>query len=197
MNQPLYVMQFTSWENDDNDYQKTQLIVETKEDKKFYYSLAKLFGFLRSTGMGNEDSEEKTTAQIIREHMAEHPLISTNTKSVWEEAIKNSDAYATLCDKILGEPVNYDWGYCRVIESVNVTKMNCGDWITTPEHGEAVYVGLNGGQIQYRYSDYPIVNGQPDIFKRIWPIEQCDIEDTKFKAKANNISKQVVISAHN
>lgn len=123
---PGYVIKFTAWENDGDDYSTQQIAeIQTKQDVDFYIALAEVFTSRNNRsdpGMGNEEPGFDQIAEVVAEILEAHPDITTDLKEEINECIQTggSELYAYLCDNILGHPVAYEYGFCRVVERVEV-----------------------------------------------------------------------------
>lgn len=135
----------TSWENDADDYQTVVLSGLTEADVHFYLDLARAF---RSThgsgdGLGNETVAPLALVRLVDKALAAHPSVSLRERELWtramtldcpdkksavdpeqtEEFLAGGAVYDLLCEKVLGTPVNYDYGFCRVFESFQVLQV--------------------------------------------------------------------------
>lgn len=191
----LFEMKFTTWENDADDYATVTHFLTTKEDVNFYTELAKKFVSCnsRGNGMGNEDCEGEDIDYLIQDLMESHPDISPAMKEEWTSLIgQEYGTYDKLCEEILSEPVQYDYGFCRVLESINVEEMKSGAWIEV-NGNKAVFKDFQDNQIVYYYSDYAKdTNGEVDIFKLEWKTGMCDLSAFTTLGKADKVSLKVI-----
>lgn len=117
-------IEITSWENDADDYRTIQIDGLTLADVKFYTELCSYFKSCHSgprPGLGNQDGiDDNTLIEIITDALKNHPDISSNIKTSWAECLAgDTDPYEQFL-KILHSPVQYDYGFCRVIEYIEV-----------------------------------------------------------------------------
>lgn len=198
MNNTIYQLQLTTWENDGDHYQTNSLIVTTEEDYNFYMHLINLFNtenMWNHTGYGNQDMSDFYLEDIIAEVMEKHPNISIALKNEWLAALASFDkATISKMHEILGNPVDYDYNFCRVVESINVTKIKPSDWIVTKKHQKAVFTGIDSitNKAMYFYDDFGKTDGQVDIFSRVWLKDMCEIKEVSYFSAGNEISVQVL-----
>lgn len=123
---PGYLLQFTTWENDADHFQTWEMSeVQTLDDVNFWVALAKLFSSTNSasSGMGNTDVDHDTLVEVIQELLEQHPNVS---KSIVDEltSMFNEESEGELHDflysHMLGNPVDYEFNFCRVVEKVVV-----------------------------------------------------------------------------
>lgn len=120
----LFTLKIVSWENDGDDYRTTYQHGLTAADAAFITALADQFSS-RSThcgGFGNEEWEADVLVEMIAEVLGEHPNVSDEIRDTWTFAEGQEQyVYERIYEKILGWPVQYDYKFCRVVESVTST----------------------------------------------------------------------------
>lgn len=122
-----YYVFVETWENDADNYQTKEIFCRTLEDVKFYVALAEAFRSRNNPskpGMGNQEVDEDTLGQFVTELLGEHRGASIATRVKWNEAVCDGTVYETLVEDVLGEPVDYDGGFCRVFSSVIVEQQD-------------------------------------------------------------------------
>jgi hypothetical protein len=119
-----YQIRVTTWENDGDDYETNIISGLTYEDAKFYQELSNLFTSRNNPklggGMGNEDQDAEGLKIALEEVLENHPKISDNLKLEIEDAKSEDDAIYAFFYEFLNDPVQYDYGFCRVAESFKV-----------------------------------------------------------------------------
>lgn len=123
---PGYLIRCTTWENDGDNY-STQAMdgIESVEDKDFLVALASKFCSTNSKhqGMGNEEHDHYTLCEVINDLLEEHPGVSASLRDELLPMLNEEsegEVQDWLDSNLLGSPVDYDHGFCRVIEYVEV-----------------------------------------------------------------------------
>lgn len=191
----LYQLEFTTWENDGDDYATIGKILTTVEDVNFYRTLADKFischSYGKAGGFGNEEVSEETLQEVVQEHMEDHPNISEKIHQEWLKAIEQEGVYDKLCAEILSDPVQYDYGFCRVMERVHESTLESGDWIKVNGR-DVVFVTYENDLVHYRMAVNPKnESGQLDIFRVEWQKGECQLEKIENLGRSDEISKQV------
>lgn len=192
---PLYQVDFTTWENDGDFYKTLSTYLTTQEDVNFYKDLANRFKSSNKDyyGMGNEDCRWDVIDEIVEDLIEEHKNMSESIKQEWQSLFgKENKTYDKLCKEVLSKPVEYDYGFCRVMESVEVTEILPGYWIEVGQQ-EAVFKELKDNKIVYAYSVYEKNNDDtPNIFKLEWETQLCALKDFTVVQKPDEVSQQVI-----
>jgi hypothetical protein len=118
-----------TWENDADDYSTIVHSGLTTEDVRFYHDLAKMFKSCNSRtdgGLGNDDQDLNYLLEVVEEVVARHPDMSVETGIIWYEQLESIANYERLCEYVLSEPVQYDFGFCRVFDSFKVFAVRDG-----------------------------------------------------------------------
>jgi len=117
-----------TWENDADDYRTIVHTGLTLEDVHFYHDLAKRFksGNRIEDGLGNDEHELDFLVEVVDEVIARHPDMSVETGIIWQPGMEEGDNYQRLCDYVLSDPVEYDYGFCRVFDSFKVFAVKDG-----------------------------------------------------------------------
>jgi len=117
-----------TWENDADDYRTIVHTGLTLEDVHFYHDLAKRFksGNRIEDGLGNDEHEMDFLVEVVDEVIARHPDMSVETGIIWQPGMEEGDNYQRLCDYVLSDPVEYDYGFCRVFDSFKVFAVKDG-----------------------------------------------------------------------
>lgn len=191
---PLYQIEFITWENDGDNYNTLSIYLAKEEDVNFYKDLAKIFvdkNYKR--GMGNDYCRVDVIDEIVADLIEEHPDMSESIKEEWKSLFgKDGQSYNKLCDEVLSKTVDYEYGFCRVVESVTVTELNPGYWIEVGAQ-QAVFKELKDNQVVYVYSVYQQNEDEsPNIFKLEWETEVCGLKDFIVVGKPDEVSQQVV-----
>lgn len=192
---PLYQVDFTTWENDGDNYNTLSIYLAKQEDVNFYKDLANLFQSVNKNyhGMGNEDCRWDVIDEIVEDLIEEHKNMSESIKQEWQSLFgKENQTYNKLCDEVLSQPVEYDYGFCRVMESVEVTEILPGYWIEVGQQ-PAVFKELKDNKIVYAYSVYEKNNDDtPNIFKLEWETQLCGLKEFTVVQKPDKVSQQVI-----
>lgn len=191
---PLYQVSFTTWENDADHYNILNIYLNRQEDVNFYKDLANVFvDKYYKRGMGNDDSDWEVLDEVVTDLIAEHPDMSQNIKEEWQSLFgKEYETYDKLCKEVLSKPVDYEYGFCRVMETVEVTEITPGYWIEVKER-QAVFKELKENKIVYAYSLYELNEDKtPNIFKLEWETQLCGLKDFTLANKPDEVSKQVI-----
>lgn len=121
-----FVIKFTTWENDGDDY-STQTItgIKTRADVDFWIELASRFSSTnsRSSGMGNEEHDHQTLVALVQEVLANHPNVSQDIVTDFEAQFDDEsegELHQYLYECMLGDPIGYEFMFCRVVEKVQV-----------------------------------------------------------------------------
>lgn len=113
-----YELRFTSWENDGDHYQTKTLRGLGFAEAAFLVDLASRFGDDWSeepTEFGNCEIGSERLRALVESVLLRHPDLPPERRALWS----GDDLYSRLCEKILGYPAEYDWGFCRHIESID------------------------------------------------------------------------------
>lgn len=191
----LYELKFTTWENDGDDYNTIGKILTTIEDVNFYRTLANKFischSYGQAGGFGNEEVSEETLQEIVQDHLEEHPNISEKVRQEWVKAISEEGVYDKLCAEMLSDPVQYDYGFCRVMETINEMTISAGDWIKV-NNREVVFENYENELVHYRMAVNPLAeNGELDIFRVEWQKGTCSLYDFENLNRSDEVSKRV------
>ncbi len=139
---PGYQLTIRSWENDADHYQTKVLAGLTKEDTTFLIEVASLFKSRKGAkgrpriavtledagGLGNGVVDMEYFGDLIIEMRARHPSLSAamqeNLDDILEEEYRTDRLYEWLCDDLIGDPIDYDFGdfphFCRVADRYTV-----------------------------------------------------------------------------
>lgn len=120
----LFTLKIVSWENDGDDYKTTYQHGLTAADVAFITALADQFSSRSAHcgGYGNEEWDADTLVEMIAEVLGEHPDVSADVRDTWTFAEGQEQyVYERLYEEVLGWPVQYDYKFCRVVESVTST----------------------------------------------------------------------------
>lgn len=191
---PLYQVDFTTWENDGDFYKTLSIYLTTQEDVNFYKDLANIFvDKYNERGMGNDECDSNVIDEIVEDLIEEHKNMSESIKQEWQSLFgKENQIYNKLCDEVLSQPVEYDYGFCRVMESVEVTEILPGYWIEVGKQ-PAVFKELKDNKIVYAYSVYELNEDKtPNIFKLEWQTQLCGLKDFTVVQKPDEVSQQVI-----
>ena len=116
-----YQIRVETWENDGDDYETNIISGLTYDDVKFYKELVMCFTSCNNPrtggGMGNEDQSKQTLSELLNEVLEDHPKISDALREVIEKSM--DDIYGFFY-KFLNWPVQYEYGFCRVVEDFKV-----------------------------------------------------------------------------
>jgi hypothetical protein len=118
-----------TWENDADDYDTIVHTGLSSEDVRFYHDLAKLFRSCNASpagGLGNDEHDLDFLLELVEGVVARHPDLSVNTGIIWYERLESIANYERLCAYVLSEPVEYDFGFCRVFDSFKVFAVQDG-----------------------------------------------------------------------
>lgn len=111
-------LRVTTWENDADHYRVTTHQGLSLPEARFLSDLA--WSFRRDEGpdypgLGNEEHEESALRALIERTLLRHPDLPPAFRESWESAKYPAEF---LYDWLLGRPVGYDYGFCRVVERV-------------------------------------------------------------------------------
>lgn len=170
----MYKISFTSWENDGDDYRTKILFLNSEADVDFYKALGDLFQSTNRTpqGMGNEEHDEEILQEILTDFLEEHPHLSQGVRDAWEQAIKEEDVYEKLCKEVLSNPVQYDYRFCRVVESTKIQSVEAGSWLLVNKE-KVVFISSEDATVSYRIPVNPVKNGEVDVFSIEWQLKTC------------------------
>jgi hypothetical protein len=127
-----------TWENDTDHYRTKVLRNLTENDLDFYIELTSIFTSANShqdPGMGNEEHDFKAYEKVMRNLFDRHlEKLSPDTKTLWAltpEQNMNVESrgnayYELLTEHVLGYPVEYDWGFARVVDNLKVFTIKDG-----------------------------------------------------------------------
>jgi hypothetical protein len=196
----LYEVTFTSWENDGDDYATVGKFLTSQADVDFYLNLANKFTSTNSSssGFGNEEVDNEILEEVVQELIDESLELSQEVKNEWLNVFgEEYGVYDKICEEILSDPVQYDYGFCRVLESSNVNKIISGQWIKVGDK-EVIFESFENNMVKYRFSQHPKhENGHLDIFKLEWKFDFCGLNDFTTIRDADEISKAVLNSVIN
>jgi hypothetical protein len=129
-----FQIQFSSWENDGDNY-KTQIVNGLgEEDVKFYLTIANRFtsrNDWHQKGFGNDGISYQDAVNVVKEALEKHPNISQNIRDKWwendEVLVKEYDVDLSneeevvdlrggwildmITDEILGSPSESYWDW--------------------------------------------------------------------------------------
>lgn len=190
----LYRIDFTSWENDADHFCTTGVFLTSQEDVDFYKDLAEKFVSKNSYGYGNNEHDEDSLEELIEQMVEAYPKITQETKNAWLLSVGRGSVYDKLCQEILSNPVDYDYGFCRVYSSCNSFEILPGQYLEVNKK-QAIFVKCENQQIYYSTSSYPVdEHGDVDIFKVQWDVHTCNLEalkDIKVISIPDNVSRKV------
>lgn len=152
-----FTVRVTSWENDADHYDTQSIEGLTKADAEFYHDLANLFLHVRGQRdrMGNEYHQPEDVIATIAPVIAKHlPTISDHQAEQWgqfnvdveADGFVTSEAYEDqlieLMYGMLGEPVDYDYGFYRMVEKIEVEEIVPGSvgWVRENPERAAEYI---------------------------------------------------------
>ena len=121
-----YQIEIETWENDADHYKKQVLNGLNEEDVWFYQDLLSRFRSVNereNKGFGNtymEDVLDEELENWVGSVLDEHPDVSEATYNLWSEALKEKEVRDKIIDTLLGYPVDYEYGFLRVFESMTV-----------------------------------------------------------------------------
>lgn len=188
----MYKISFTSWENDGDDYRTLTLFLNSEADVDFYKALGDLFKSTNSSpqGMGNEEHAEETLQEILTDFLEDHPDLSEGVRDGWKQAIEDNAVYEKLCEEVLSDPVQYDYRFCRVVESTKIQSVESGAWLLVNKE-KVVFITSNNDTVSYRIPVYPTKNGQVDVFSIEWQLKTCALSDIEYLSDSDHVSKKV------
>ncbi len=124
-----YRVKFLTWENDGDHYQ-TNLIdgIQSEPDVAFLVDVGNQFrsrycrSNIPSRNLGNEDVGPEALLEIVQEYLELHPEITDNLKErfTFEGEMAEDHVIDVIYEDILGYPNEYDYGFCRVVERIDV-----------------------------------------------------------------------------
>ncbi|BEH88054.1 hypothetical protein [Klebsiella phage phiKp_21] len=125
-----YTVSVTTWENDGDNYQTNDIVGLSKEDAKMFIDTLPIFKSVNSKkkGLGNKELninqylgkfEDLINNNIITVSFAEKYFGYINPNSDYDED-EQQDTIIEALSEILGYPVEYDYGFIRVVEKVQV-----------------------------------------------------------------------------
>lgn len=122
-----YEIHISSWENDGDDYSTQVISGLSKEDVKFYIETIKLFsayiGNIYNTLSNSEYgwNQKNSILDVFDKHPKSKAAMQWKSKFYGsEEEGASSDESYHFITHILGRPVQYNYGFCRVYESHKV-----------------------------------------------------------------------------
>lgn len=120
-----YLLKFTTWENDGDDYKTQEMSgVESAQDMAFLVNLAEMFTSrnAKKSGMGNDDQSHETLCEVVSDLLQKFDvsddLRDELTPMLNEES--EGELQTWLNENILGKPEGYDFGFCRVMDTIQV-----------------------------------------------------------------------------
>lgn len=125
-----YTVSVTTWENDGDNYQTNDIVGLSKEDAKMFIDTLPIFKSVNSKkkGLGNKELninqylgkfEDLINNNIITVSFAEKYFGYINPNSDYDKD-EQQDTIIEALSEILGYPVEYDYGFIRVFEKVQV-----------------------------------------------------------------------------
>lgn len=125
-----FLIVFTSWENDGDHYRNVLTNVKTKEEALVLIEIAKMFDLKQASDypdLGNKEYDDlmelkESVIEILKEKITDEKQISvlnTYINDVW--LMMDGDGfYQWLMKNILHAPIEYDYGFCREIEELEL-----------------------------------------------------------------------------
>lgn len=192
----MFQMKFRSWENDGDDNLTKSIFVKTQADVDFFTALAKMFSSTNSSdnGLGNEEYGEGFLKEVLDDLLEEHPDISPEVKALWKD---EDSVYDNLCAYVLESPVQYDYGWCRVVEGIDVREVKEGALLKIEdEDNEVVFIDVVGDKVKYRKATHVMNGNVPDIYKVEWilkevPLSEVDFSVLKVPTKVSKLVAQI------
>jgi hypothetical protein len=134
-----FEMRVETWENDADNYRTKVLNGLTQADVRFFADVCKAFRSCHArvdTGMGNEEVNYYVLPEVIYDITKNHQDVSDAVKTKWlfaeltaldidnenedpnGEQMKSvgQSLYKVLIENLLSYPVEYDYGWCRVVD---------------------------------------------------------------------------------
>lgn len=119
-----FQVKFTTWENDGDDYKTNIISGLPPTDAKFYYDLAMNFTSrnnpLNGGGLGNNEQSADTLREVLDYEVECNPHISYKLKEKIAVAKDSDSTVYQFFYEFLNWPVQYDYEFCRVVESVEI-----------------------------------------------------------------------------
>jgi 8-oxo-dGTP pyrophosphatase MutT (NUDIX family) len=133
-----YSVELTTWENDADHYSTQTIRVASVDEARFLKELFFMFTSRnngQNPGLGNSNVETHVLRQLFIEQAKEHNVQLTNIFERVEdiEDEDDEDSVIEILTQLLGDPVEYDWGFfgpgpfCRVAERFEVYRMGVLD----------------------------------------------------------------------
>lgn len=126
-----YRIKFTTWENDGDDYQVNIIEgLQSSEDVLFLVELGSCFRsrygrrVQATRTLGNDDYTNEFLSELIDSQLELHPLISKELKERWTFAEDELEYIIDVLYEVLGYPVGYEYGFCRVMETIEVEQID-------------------------------------------------------------------------
>lgn len=146
-------MSVTTWENDGDEYQTNTLYNLTREEVQYWVNLLKWFTS-NEQDLGNEDYNNSAFVErLFEEQEMLSPAITKKFFDIDVPALdaedgEELDMYFELCDekendicdalqKVLGDPVQYDYDFCRVVDGIKIFDIK--EDIVIPDAPKAEY----------------------------------------------------------
>ena len=123
-----YLILFTSWENDGDQYRNVHVNVKTKSEALVLIEIAKMFATNKeNSSLGNKEHDDfddlkESIIETLKENITNEDVkvaLDNYVSDVWNE-MDGDDFYCWLIDNILNEPVEYDYGFCRKVEEIEL-----------------------------------------------------------------------------
>lgn len=188
----MYKIAFTSWENDSDDYCTLEFFLNSEADVAFYKALGDLFKSTNSSpqGIGNEEHEEEILQEILTDFLKKHFKVSKRVCRAWNKAIKDNAVYEKLCEEILSDPVQYDYRFCRVVESTEIQSVEKGAWLLVNKE-KVVFITSDNDTVSYRIPFYPTKDSEVDVFSLKWKLQTCALSEIEYLSEPDAISEKV------
>lgn len=122
-----FQLHVTTWENDADHYRTEIISGLSEDDVRFLVSIAQEFKSRNGSpkGLGNGSVDGEQLRELIREKLFDHPNISEDVRTTWQEGADDEGAaYSLISDMLLGTPQEegyWDEGnFCRVFDGFQV-----------------------------------------------------------------------------
>lgn len=125
-----YLVVFTSWENDADNYRSVQTNVKTKAEALVLMTIGKMFSSKHERLYPSLGNEEHDDSQALKESVIEaldetitdedqKVALSGYVHDVWAD-MDGEEFYYWLTENILHDPVEYEGNFCREIEEIEL-----------------------------------------------------------------------------